>query len=58
MPKCVKSLNFLSVPGLPRDVRIIREYEKPLQGAKMTVMDILECRDINEPAPKGKIWTN
>ena len=25
---------------------------------KMTMMDILEFRDINRPAPKGKTWTN
>ena len=35
-----------------------RESEEPLQGANMTVMDILEFRDINGPAPKGEIWTN
>ena len=34
------------------------EPEEPLQGAKMTVMDILEFTDINRPAPKGEIWTN
>ena len=37
-----------------------RESEKPLKGAKMTVMDILEFRDINRPAlmPKfGAIWS-
>ena len=35
-----------------------RESEKPLKGAKMTVMDILEFRDINGPDPKGLTWTN
>ena len=35
-----------------------REPEEPLQGAKMTVMDILEFTDNNGPAPKGEIWTN
>ena len=35
-----------------------QEPEEPLQGAKMTVMDILEFTDINGPAPKGEIWTN
>ena len=34
------------------------ESEKPLQGAKMTVMDILEFRNIKGPPPKGEIWTN
>ena len=29
----------------------------PLKGAKMTVMDILEFRDINGPGPKPKIWS-
>ena len=35
-----------------------QEPEEPLQGAKMTVMDILEFTDINGPAPKCEIWTN
>ena len=35
-----------------------QESEEPLQGAKMIVMDILELRDINGPAPKNQIWTN
>ena len=47
--------NAIDFPGTPE---INRESEKPLQGAKMTVMDILEFRDINGPAPKGEIWTN
>ena len=34
------------------------QSEKPLQGAKMTVMDILEFRDMNGLAPKAEIWTN
>ena len=34
-----------------------REPEEPLQGAKMTVMDILEFTSINGPAPKAEIWT-
>ena len=29
------------------------ETEKPMQGDKMTMMDILEFRDINGPPPKG-----
>ena len=35
-----------------------RESKEPLQGAKLTVMDILESRDINGLAPKSKIRTN
>ena len=31
-----------------------RSSEGPLQGGKMTVMDILEFRDINRPAPMPK----
>ena len=34
-----------------------KESDEPVQGAKLTMMDILEFRDINWPAPKGKIWT-
>ena len=32
--------------------------EEPLQDSKMTVLDKLEFRDMNGPAPKGEIWTN
>ena len=35
-----------------------RESEEPVQGANMTVMDILEFRYIDGPPPKGEIWTN
>ena len=31
-----------------------RSSEGPLKGAKMTVMDILEFRDMNGPAPMPK----
>ena len=31
-----------------------RSSEGPLQGAKMTVMNILEFRDMNGPAPMPK----
>ena len=34
------------------------EAEEPLQGAKMTAMDILDFTDINEPGPKVEKWTN
>ena len=35
---------------LPRVSEFNRESEEPLQGAKMTVIDKLEFRDINGPA--------
>ena len=45
----------MTVHRLPRGVKI-----KPIKGAKMTVMDILEFININGPAPMvkyGTIWS-
>ena len=44
-------INRYKMEQLPRVSEFNREYEEPLQGAKMTVMAILEFRDINGPAP-------
>ena len=51
-----KSGKFWRTIDFPGVSEFNREPEEPLQGAKMTVMDILEFTDINGPAPK--IWTN
>ena len=58
MPRCVKSWQHFDGPLTSGASEFNRESEEPLQGAKMTVMDILELRAINGLAPKGKIWTN
>ena len=50
--------NILAVHRLPRGSELIRSSEGLLKGAKMTVMDILEFRDINGPDPKCETWTN
>ena len=46
---CEQSINF------PGGSEFNCESEKPLQGAKMIMMDILEF--INGPDLKGKTWT-
>ena len=38
----------------PGELEFNHSSEGPLQGAKMTVMDMLEFRDINGPAPMQK----
>ena len=53
--KLAKFWRTIDFPGVSE---FDQESEEPQQGAKMTVMDILEFRDINGQAPKGKIWTN
>ena len=53
--KLAKFWRTIDFPGVSE---FNREPEEPLQGAKMTVMDILEFTDNNGPAPKGEIWTN
>ena len=50
----VKMTNNVSVQQLPRGSEFNRSSERPQQGAKMTVMDILEFRDMNGPAPMPK----
>ena len=40
--------------GFPGGSELNRSSEGPLQCAKMTVMDILEFRDMNGPAPMPK----
>ena len=52
LAKCWRTIDF---PGVSE---FNQEPEEPLQGAKITVMDILEFTDINEPAPKSEIWAN
>ena len=55
---CVKLSIFYWTIDFPGASEFNHESEEPLQGAKMTVMDILEFTAINGPAPKCKIWAN
>ena len=49
-----------AVSAPPNLSRVNYSSKEPLQGAKMTGMDmdILEFRDNNRPAHKEEIWTN
>ena len=49
--------NILTVHRLPGASEFNLEIKESLHGAKMTVMDILEFRDINEPFPNSEILT-
>ena len=47
-----------NVSNFPGASEFNPESEEPLQGAKMTVMDILEIEDIKRPAPLSELLTN
>ena len=44
-----------SAIGFPGASDFNRSSEGPLQGAKMDLMEILQFRDINGPAPLAKV---
>ena len=54
--KLVKIWQKSEGPSLPRGLELNHSSKGPLKGTKITVMDILEFRDINEQDPYREIW--